>query len=98
MKKKQPNKLWAIAFNKNGFWFKKPVKVTFHSSLQEYFDETGNIDIFRTGLDEEAFPTIRFASKSKKEVEVFMEGVKAAIKLNQDFWTGEKDGKKSKST
>ena len=90
MTKKTPDKIWAIGINLNGPWHNKPVRMTYHDDLDEWYDKSGNCSVSKLGLDDRRSGITTFASEDKKEVEVFIAGALALAKRVVNVaWIGE---------
>lgn len=78
---KKPKTLYAAAFNLQGLYCTKPIKVTFDKNSKAYWDKTGDFDIKQKGLDDKNPCCIKFAHKNKDVVQVWIDGAEAACRV-----------------
>lgn len=79
-KKTKPKKLWAFWSNLYGPFYRNPIQVKYDESLKSYWDNSGEWEVKEEGLyQREAY--LCFASKTKKDVELFIQGYLAAKHL-----------------
>jgi len=76
--------IWFIGLNLNGLWDKKAMKGTWDENLKSWWDNSGNFDCWKTGLEIKK-RVIIFASYDKKDVENFIKGVKSMATLNKNL-------------
>ena len=76
--------IWFIGINLNGLWYKKAMKGIWDKELKSWFDDTGNFNCYKVGLDIEK-RAIVFASHDKKDVDNFIKGVKSSATLNKNL-------------
>jgi len=69
--------IYGAAINLVGIW--GPKKMVWHNRCKQYYDNSGNFSIDKLGLNEKDGIT-EFSSTNKKEVELWVEGAKAAFK------------------
>lgn len=84
MVKKKPKTLWAARVNLSGLVSVCPIRVTYRSELEGWWDKTGEFDVTRPGI-EGTSGSITFSSENKKEVQTWIEGACAVMQLLQDF-------------
>jgi hypothetical protein len=71
--------LWAAAVNLRGLWSDKPVKVLYDKSDGTWWDESGNLEIRLVGSSLGLYHQV-FSSKSKREVQIWIDGYKACAR------------------
>lgn len=70
-----PDFLWAFCANQFGPWFKTPKRMKREGDM--WWDSTGAAYVNRVGISgHDGY--VAFASESKKEVQLFMDGFNAA--------------------
>lgn len=72
--------LYANAVNLSGLWSDTPVVVTRHDESGTYWDASGNLEVLRMGTTTQE-GCITFASDKATEVVMWTLGVKAAMKI-----------------
>jgi hypothetical protein len=78
---------WMIGINLNGLWDNKPIKGTWLGDLNSWYDESGNFNVDKIGLDERD-GYLMFSSYNKKDVELFLLGAKSISKqIKNVIWT-----------
>jgi hypothetical protein len=78
-KRKKTEYIWGTIININGAAYGlKPVKFYNHCIDNAYYSKDGNGCVMKLGLDTSNAPyCITFASKNKRDVELFLDGIKA---------------------
>jgi hypothetical protein len=74
--------IYGAAINLIGVW--GPLKMEWNENCKEFYDKTGDFSISKIGLRIEE-DIIEFGSKNKKEVEIWVNGIKCAFKRLSDF-------------
>ncbi len=83
--KKQKKEMWGVGFNLSGLWKQQPARMYKLRDCDFWHDRPGNLCIYALGLTQGDGYTY-FMSESKKEVELFIAGVKAALHILK-YWT-----------
>ena len=90
--KNPPKEIWGNGVNLNGLWWKTPRKFYWDKEFNSWWDEvglSGDFNILILGLNSPSkyneFGIITFASKSKKEVEIWTLGVRTALVGMKNF-------------
>jgi len=74
--------IYGAAINLVGVW--GPLKMELNKEQKVYYDKSGNLSIRKIGLNIYE-DVIEFGSKNKKEVEIWVNGIKCAFKRLSDF-------------
>ena len=79
-----PEEVWAASINLSGLYSKTPMRclldINNDNDCVEWWSEDKNFSVRKLGL-ESARGYISFASTKKKDVVIFIDGVKATMKL-----------------
>jgi hypothetical protein len=76
--------IYGAAINLVGVW--GPLRMKWNENCKEFYDKTGNFSISKIGLNiKKECDVIEFASKNKKEVETWVNGIKCAFKRLSEF-------------
>lgn len=78
--------VWINGINLSGLWFKKPVKAYWEDALGCWYDASGNFNADNLGIEYKN-SCVTFASYSKKEAELWTQGVLATLKLIREWGT-----------
>lgn len=70
--------IWGAAINLSGVW--GPVKMSFDHEGDKFYDKNGNLSVDKIGKTV-GYGVIEFGSRDKKEVEIWVDGVKSAMKI-----------------
>lgn len=80
----KPIIIYGAGVDRVGIW--GPFKMTWDEELNEYFDKSGNFSVLN--IDEHhntLCGIITFASVDKNEVDIWIKGVKAAMKMLKNW-------------
>ena len=80
----KPKVVWAAEVNLNGLCNRKPVRCTYNEELLSWWDKTGNLEVTSLGMVQRS-GYVEFASKSRKEVEIWIEGALAILWVLANF-------------
>lgn len=70
--------LWAVWINGYGFRFDKPTLVKYDEETNSWWNKTGNEDVKKVGLElNDSGTVITFSSYNKRDVKLFILGMKA---------------------
>ena len=71
-------KIWGAAINLVGVW--GPFEMFFDHELNQFFDKARDLSIDKIGKTV-GYGVIEFGSRDKKEVEIWVDGVKSTMKM-----------------
>jgi len=74
--------IYGAAINLVGVW--GPLKMRWNENCKEFYDKTGNFSISKIGLNIKE-DVIEFSSINKKEVKIWVNGIKCAFKRLSEF-------------
>lgn len=76
------NVCWMAGINLAGLWSNKPIRGYFNADHENYWDRTGNLNVETVGEDSRVSGNlITFASKDKREVEIWLHGANSVMEL-----------------
>lgn len=85
MKAKKKKTMWCAKINQSGLYSVKPMKMTLEPD-GDYWSIDGSINAAGPGMDRHEGYVI-FAAHDKKDVEVFILGVRGAMQMLYDWST-----------
>jgi hypothetical protein len=68
--------IWSAGINLAGVWSKTPIKMYWHDASDAWWDDSADLFIRKLGLCKKD-GIITFSSYKKRDVEIFLMGIKA---------------------
>ena len=82
--KYQKKPIYSNAINLGGLISKNPMKLKWDTTLNSYYDESGDYSVENLGLIEKS-GIIIFSSENKKEVELWTNGIEATFQMLRNW-------------